>query len=107
MAEDAKEQSKSKDRSVVSQKVLFVRNLPFSTTDQDLENIFSEVGPIKRCFVIRDKGEKSVLGKTTDTCTCTVCLKLMLEICNLYSKVLTHSCLSLIKKKTVFQRLGI
>ena len=62
MAEDGKEQSESKDRSVVSQKVLFVRNLPFSATDQDLENIFSEVGPIKRCFVIRDKGKKPVLG---------------------------------------------
>ena len=62
MAEDGEEQRKSKDRSLVSQKVLFVRNLPFSTTDQDLENIFSEVGPIKRCFVIRDKGEKPVFG---------------------------------------------
>ena len=56
MAEDSSEKSKSENRSVVSQKVLFVRNLPFSTTDQDLENLFSEVGPIKRCFVIRDKG---------------------------------------------------
>lgn len=61
MAEDSTEKSKSEDRSVVSQKVLFVRNLPFTTTDQDLENVFSEVGPIKRCFVIRDKGEKFVL----------------------------------------------
>ena len=60
MAEDNKEKSISEDRSLVSQKVLFVRNLPFSTTDQDLENIFSEVGPIKRSFVIRDKGEKPV-----------------------------------------------
>jgi len=61
MAEDDKEK-RSEDRSVVSQKVLFVRNLPFSTTDKDLENIFSEIGPIKRCFVIRDKGEKPVLS---------------------------------------------
>lgn len=62
MAEDDKEKSKPEDRSVVSQKVLFVRNLPFSTTDQNLENIFSEVGPIKRCFVIRNKGEKLVFS---------------------------------------------
>ena len=58
MADDSNENSGTKDGSIVSQKVLFVRNLPFSTTDQDLENIFSNVGPIKRCFVIRDKGKK-------------------------------------------------
>ena len=57
MEDEITETVKSSDRTVVSQKVLFVRNLPFSTTDQDLENLFSEVGPIKRCFVIRDKGE--------------------------------------------------
>lgn len=58
MAEDNAEKVKSEGRAVVSQKVLFVRNLPFSTTDQDLENVFSEIGPTKRCFVIRDKGKK-------------------------------------------------
>ena len=56
MAADRNEDSKVKDGSAVSEKVLFVRNLPFSTKDQDLENIFSDVGPIKRSFVIRDKG---------------------------------------------------
>lgn len=58
MADDNAEKVKSEGRAVVSQKVLFVRNLPFSTTDQDLENLFSEIGPTKRCFVIRDKGKK-------------------------------------------------
>lgn len=57
MADDSSDKVKSDCGAVVSQKVLFVRNLPFSTTDQDLENVFSEIGPIKRCFVIRDKGE--------------------------------------------------
>ena len=58
MADDNAEKVKSEGRAVVSQKVLFVRNLPFSATDQDLENLFSEIGPTKRCFVIRDKGKK-------------------------------------------------
>lgn len=58
MADDNGENVQSKNRAVVSQRVLFVRNLPFSTTDQDLEKLFSEVGPIKRCFVIRNKGKK-------------------------------------------------
>ena len=58
MADDNAENVQPKNRAVVSQRVLFVRNLPFSTTDQDLETLFSEVGPIKRCFVIRNKGKK-------------------------------------------------
>ena len=62
MAADRNEDSKVKDGSAVSEKVLFVRNLPFSTKDQDLENIFSDVGPIKRSFVIRDKGKIKLLA---------------------------------------------
>ena len=50
MAADRNEDSKVKDGSAVSEKVLFVRNLPFSTKDQDLENIFSDVGPIRLSF---------------------------------------------------------
>ena len=84
MAEDSTEKSKSEDRSVVSQKVLFVRNLPFTTTDQDLENVFSEVGPIKRCFVIRDKGEVCF---TVFACARGVC----------DSSVLKHFCPSFIR----------
>ncbi len=38
---------------------LFVRNLPFTTTDSELESIFGDVGPIRRCFVVKDKGEYS------------------------------------------------
>ena len=58
MADDDAKNVQPKNRAVVSQRVLFVRNLPFSTTDQDLEKLFSEIGPIKRCFVIRNKGKK-------------------------------------------------
>ena len=38
-------------------KTLFVRNLPYSTTNEDLENTFSEIGPIKTCFVVADRGK--------------------------------------------------
>lgn len=58
MEDEGDDKVESEHQSKVSQKVLFVRNLPFSTTDQDLENLFSEIGPIKRCFVIRDKGKE-------------------------------------------------
>ncbi|KAI9137165.1 hypothetical protein BKA69DRAFT_504154 [Paraphysoderma sedebokerense] len=37
---------------------LFVRNLPFDATNEEFEDFFSEVGPIRSCFVVQDK-EKS------------------------------------------------
>ncbi len=41
-------------------RTLFVRNLPFSTTNDKLEELFGEVGPLKKCFVVKDKGEMIV-----------------------------------------------
>jgi len=38
-------------------KTLFVRNLPYSATDEQLEQLFSDIGPIKRCFVVKKKGK--------------------------------------------------
>ena len=38
-------------------KTLFVRNLSYSATNEQLEQLFSEIGPIKRCFVVKNKGK--------------------------------------------------
>ncbi|XP_072045384.1 LOW QUALITY PROTEIN: RNA-binding protein 28-like [Amphiura filiformis] len=35
---------------------LFVRNLPYDATNEGLEEVFSEVGPIKSCFVVKERG---------------------------------------------------
>lgn len=35
---------------------LFVRNLPYSLTDAELETIFKPYGAIKSCFIVKDKG---------------------------------------------------
>ena len=35
---------------------LFVRNLPFSITNGELEKEFSAHGPVKSAFVVRQKG---------------------------------------------------
>lgn len=45
------------EKSIEAQrKTLFIRNLPYNATDKELENLFSEFGPIKRSFVVKDKG---------------------------------------------------
>jgi len=33
---------------------LFVRSLPFSTTDEQLEDVFSQIGPLQQCFVVKE-----------------------------------------------------
>ena len=38
-------------------KKLFVGNLPFSTSDQELEGVFSEYGELKAAFTVKEKGE--------------------------------------------------
>uniref|UniRef100_T1JB90 RRM domain-containing protein n=1 Tax=Strigamia maritima TaxID=126957 RepID=T1JB90_STRMM len=39
---------------------LFVRNLPRHVTTQKLEEVFSAVGSLRKCFVVTEKGDKTV-----------------------------------------------
>ncbi|XP_041853890.1 LOW QUALITY PROTEIN: RNA-binding protein 28 [Melanotaenia boesemani] len=41
---------------------IFVGSLPDSATNQRLEEIFSEIGPVKQCFVVREKGAEKCRG---------------------------------------------
>ncbi|XP_074534718.1 RNA-binding protein 28 [Halichoeres trimaculatus] len=41
---------------------LFVRSLPASATNERLTEIFSEIGPVKQCFVVREKGAEKCRG---------------------------------------------
>ena len=40
-----------------SDKTLFVRGLAYTTTDPELEDTFSDYGPIKTCFTVKNKGQ--------------------------------------------------
>ncbi|XP_069567255.1 RNA-binding protein 28 isoform X1 [Brachyistius frenatus] len=41
---------------------LFINFLPASASNQRLEEIFSEIGPVKQCFVVKGKGEATCRG---------------------------------------------
>ncbi|KAM4553583.1 RNA-binding protein 28 [Fundulus diaphanus] len=41
---------------------IFVASLPGSATNERLEEIFSEIGPVKQCFVVREKGTEKCRG---------------------------------------------
>lgn len=40
----------------VSKICLFVRNLPYSVSDGELEKVFQPYGAIKSCYTVKDKG---------------------------------------------------
>uniref|UniRef100_A0A8C5GYR3 RNA-binding protein 28 n=1 Tax=Gouania willdenowi TaxID=441366 RepID=A0A8C5GYR3_GOUWI len=41
---------------------LYVGPLPVSATNKRLEEIFSDIGPVKQCFVVKNKGTDKCLG---------------------------------------------
>lgn len=42
--------------------VCFVKNLPYDTTDDALEELFSAAGPVQRAFVVKDRKTKQSRG---------------------------------------------
>lgn len=49
----------------MSEHTVFVSHLPDTATNERLEQIFSEIGPVKQCFVVNEKGQRGFLGHLT------------------------------------------
>ena len=45
-----------------ARRMLFVRNLAYSATTDDLRAAFQDIGPIKTCYVVTDPNTKKCRG---------------------------------------------
>lgn len=41
---------------------LFVRNLSFDASAPQLESLFSDIGPVRQCYIVTDPGKKTSRG---------------------------------------------
>jgi RNA recognition motif-containing protein len=58
----AEEQVKERDKNLYSKSTLFVSTIPFEARNEELSEFFSQIGPIRSCFIIKKSGQSSGCG---------------------------------------------
>jgi nucleolar protein 4 len=58
----AEKSKESKPSEIHSRATLFVSRFPFETTSEQLESFFSEIGPVKSCFIIKKDSKSTGCG---------------------------------------------
>ena len=54
--------AKSAEDADKDPRTVFIRGVSFDAVEKDLEAAFSEVGPVKQCFLVRVKGQPKHRG---------------------------------------------
>ena len=53
---DETQEGENSQATAFARKTVFIRNLPFETSNEKLEKEFSDYGPVKKAFVVKDRG---------------------------------------------------
>jgi len=61
---EAKTTTPITDSDNTSKSTLFVRGLPYEATSAQLEEFFSEVGPVRSCFVVLDRSAEQIAAES-------------------------------------------
>ena len=82
MAEEGEERTATQKRE--GRRTLFFRNLPYSTSDEDLKSVFEKYGTIKSCFTVKDKGILVNYGANRARQSVLLCKKYMYYFCRCF-----------------------
>ena len=55
----------SKEKKIENENEIFIKNIPFSTTEEELENYFSKYGKIKKTNILKKNGHSKGIGFIT------------------------------------------
>ena len=97
------EEVKERDKNLYSKSTLFVSTIPFEARNEELEEFFSQIGPIRSCFIIKKSGGQSSGCGFVQFALSSDALKALLELKKKKFKGLRSLKLAFAMKKKVVQ----